>query len=224
VQEGLTSTGHLFPPREEDPILAALLGLPWKKIEEQEKDIGLLFFRRALDLPEYHDSFVKIASRGTAFFQGARAVDRNSIDGDRYGGITVPMPEVIIFGTAGEAPLHFPNVAELLGEHRSVAFEIDELVQHATMRGTALYQKGIAVTAHEADLVELSELLVEHPGLEMTGAGLNRGWYYRVGQDGLWTREAHANECDCGKDRVHQRHVSALHIVERYLTEAEFPR
>jgi hypothetical protein len=156
--------------------------------------------------------------RRDGVFQGARVADFGSVEGDAYGSITVPVPEITIFGTANEAPLRFPKVAELLAEHRSVAFEIDELIQHATMRGMVMYQKGIAVTAHEPYLVELSELIVEHPGLDMTAAGMNRGWFYRMGKDGLWRREAHADECDCGNERVHHRHISALHIVEDYLS------
>lgn len=217
AEEGFVLTDHLFPSTKEDPILRALLGLPWKKIDQRNNDTGLLFFKRALELPEYHDSFVKIASASTAFFQDARVADRGSIDGCRYGGITVAVPEVVLFGAAGAAPLRFPKVQELLAEHRSVIFEVNELIQHPTMRGKVLYQKGIAVTAHEHDLIELSALLVEHPGLDMTAAGLNRGWFYRVGRDGLWTRESHPDECDCGNEPTHLRHISSLHIAEYQL-------
>jgi hypothetical protein len=223
AEEGLTDTGHLFPSRKDDPLLAALLGLPWKKIAEEgdESAIGIPFFRRALDLPEYHDSFVKIAPPSTAFYQGARVAEFGSVVGGEYGGIAIPVPEITIFGTADRRPLRFPKVSELLASHRAVAFEIDELIQHATMRGMVLYQKGIAVTAHEANLVELSELMVEHPGLDMTRAGMNRGWFYRIGEDNIWRREEHPDECDCGNDRAHGRHISALHIVEAYLADPE---
>lgn len=219
AETGLVETDNLFPSAKEDPILRALLGLPWKEIEDFDKKLELPFFRRALDLPEYHDSFTKIASPATAFFRGARVAGFGSIDGDKYGGITVHVPELTLFGTADEAPLLFPKVRELLTEHRSVAFEIDELIQHTEMRGTVLYQKGITVTAHEPDLVEVGELMVKHPGLEMTVAGMTVGWYYRIGADGTWTREAHPQQCDCKDDEAHLRHLSALHIVEAYLTD-----
>lgn len=221
AEEGLIHTDQVFPSRREDPILRALLGLPWKRIEHPENKSGIIFFKRALDLPEYHDSFVKIASPAIAFFQGARVADRGSIDGEKFGGITVPVPEVTLFGTATDRPLRFPKVRELLTQHRSVAFEVDELIQHVNMSGTVLYQKGIVVTAHEPNLIEICELLVEHPGLQMTGAGINNGWYYRVYDNGLWTREEHAEQCDCGNESVHMRHVSALHIVEAHLTSPE---
>jgi hypothetical protein len=221
AEEGLIETDRLFPSRKEDPILRALLSLPWKKIDHPENNEGIPFFQRALDLPEYHDSFVKIASPGTAFFQGARIADHGSIDGDKYGGILVHVPEITIFGTADERPLRFPKVSELLAESRSAVFEIDELIQHVNMRGKVVYQKGILVTAHEPNLIELAELMVEHPGLDMTGAGMNAGWFYRVGDDGVWSREANPEQCGCGNDKVHLRHISALHIIEAYLANPE---
>lgn len=221
AQEGLVTTEDLFPSRKDDPLLRALLSLPWKKIENQGKDIGLLFFCRALDLPEYHESFVKISAEGTAFFQGAKVAQRGSIDGIPYSGTTVPMPEIVIFGSADEAPLRFPEIEKLLAEHRSVAFEIDELIQHPTMRGRTLYQKGIAAIAHEPTLVQVSELLVEHPGLDLTRAGINPGWFYRIGGDGLWRREAHSEECDCGHEKTHLRHISAMHIIEYHLANPD---
>ncbi len=221
AEEGLIETYDLFPSAKDDPILRALLGLPWKKIARPDDGMKLPFFRRALDVLEYHDSFVKIAARRTAFFQGACIADHGSIDGGKYGGIAVRVPEIALFGVARDAPLRFPTVRALLAKHRAVAFEIDELIQHANLGGTLLYQKGIVVTAHEPNLIDLCELTVEHPGLDLTSAGMNPGWYYRVGPDGLWTREAHPDQCNCGNEDVHLRHVSALHIVERYLVAPE---
>jgi hypothetical protein len=221
AEEGIVDTDRLFPSSKEDPLLRALLGLPWKKVKEPHEGINIPIFRRALEVQEYHDSFVKIAARRTAFYQGASVAGYGSIDGGKYGGIAIRVPEVTLFGVAPEAQLRFPKVSALLAEHRAVAFETDELIQHANMPGMVLYQKGIVVTAHAPDLIELSELMVEHPGLDLTKAGMNAGWYYRVGADGLWMREAHAEQCDCGSNDVHLRHVSALHIAEAYLTAPE---
>jgi hypothetical protein len=82
---------------------------------------------------------------------------------------------------------------------------VERDIQHVNMRGMVLYQKGILVTAHEPKLMEVCELMVEHPGLEMTAAGINKGWFYRAGEDGRWTRETHPEQCDCGNDSVHLR-------------------
>ena len=219
---GFKSTSDLFPPIDKDPILATLLRLPWKLIDHPENTPdSIQFFERALDIPEYDDSFQKIAAKGVAFYKGASVAERDSIDGVKNGGVIVKVPEIVLFGTADEAPLKFVKVLELIAEHGAAAFEIDDLFLHAPMRGSMLYQKGVVAILHEPDLVELGELMVEHPGLSLTSAGLVPGWFYRVADDGVWSRVIHADQCDCGNEEHHLRHVSALHIVEEFLTNPE---
>ena len=223
AQQGRTETETLFPPPSEDPILHALLGLPWREIKGVRDDkFTIPAFRRALDLPEYTESFVKIAWPQTAFYCGDTIAKKfQSIDGDPFGGIIVDVPDIVLFGSADlkNTPMCFPQVEALIQEHGTVAFEIDELIQHARVGHTTLYQKGIGVLLREADLFEVCELAVEHPGLDMTGAGFNKGWFYRRGTDGVWARENHKDECDCGSAEVHGAHISALHIAEAYLRE-----
>lgn len=106
-------------------------------------------------------------------------------------------------------------------EHRTVAFEVDHLIQHATLGNTAYYQKGIVVWEHEHGLIELCEMMVEHPGLDLIRASLVPGWFYRVDGEGFWHREPHAEDCNCGSARTHLRHLSALHIVEAFLNSPQ---
>jgi hypothetical protein len=221
IEEGLINTDSLFPSTRDDTILRILLELPWKMIEEVGRDLGIPFFRPALDIPEYHGSFTKIATTGMAFYRGARVADFGSIDGDRYGGIIVRVPEVAFFGEAGELPLRFPKVLELLSPKQSVAFEVNELFHHVGTSQDALYQKGVVAMMHDSDLIELCELFVRHPGLEMTGAGIGKGWFYRVGHDGVWRHEKNVDQCNCGNSSVHLRHISTLHIVEDFLASPE---
>lgn len=214
---GLDNTNALFPPITEDPILHALLGLPWREIEEvRDPNFDLPAFRRALSLPEYQDSFVKIAWPRTAFFRGGKVADTfETIDGDPVGGIVISVPSTVLFGTADETmPLSFPNIEALVSKFGTVTFEVDELIQHANMGHLTIYQKGIGVIPHGSDLFEVCELAVEHPGLDMTRAGFNYGWYYRKGANGLWELEHHLQECNCGDSNVHGQHISALHIAE----------
>lgn len=107
---------------------------------------------------------------------------------------------------------------ELLSKSQGLAFEIDELIQHASMGGHTLYQKGIALIAHEPRLIQLGELMVEHPGLDMTRSGMVTGWFYSVDDEGIWKRIDHASECVCGHSEPHMQHISALHIIEHYLS------
>lgn len=223
AEAGLNETHHLFPSSKEDPILGALLGLPWKEFSRvPDKPDGIPIFRRTLDLPEYEDSFVKIASPRTAFYRGARVADGIDLAGAKDGGIVVQVPDIAIFGTADAwMPLHFPKVRELLAQHRCVAFEVDQLIQHANLGNNAYYQKGVVAWEHEPGLVELCEMMVEHPGLDLTRATLVPGWYYRVDAEGVWKRELNAADCDCGRASIHQRHISALQITERFLQAPE---
>jgi hypothetical protein len=224
AERGLTDTSTVFPPPTEDPILHALLGLPWREIEGvRDSEFVIPAFRRALDLPEYAESYVKIAWPRTAFFCGDKVAEKfNSIDGDPFGGIVVSVPDIVLFGTADkDTPMRFPKVDSLMKKGRTVAFEIDELIQHANMGHTTFYQKGIGVIPRGSDLFEVCELMVEHPGLDMTGAGFNKGWFYRRDPDGLWVREIHPDECACGNASVHEMHISALHIAEAFLREPE---
>lgn len=219
VTHGLTDTNTLFPSPTEDPILRALLGLPWDEIKHRESLPNLPAFRRALDLPEYHPSFVKIAPARTAFYRGAKILEvQNAIDGAGEGGIVVSIPDVVLYGSADRsAPLRFPLIDTLLDENGTVAFEADALIKLAQRGEFPLYQKGIGVLRRERDLFEVCELTVKHPGLEMTSVGFTSGWCYRRQQNGTWLREESEGECECGSEVVHGRHLSALHIAEDFL-------
>ncbi|HHK5286498.1 TPA: FRG domain-containing protein [Pseudomonas aeruginosa] len=223
ASQGLMDTSTLFPPASEDPILKALLGLPWDEIKIEDSIKDLPAFRRALDLPEYHPSYLKIAPASTAFYRGAKILDtQDSIDGSAEGGILVNIPDLALYGSADRnTPLRFPHIDKLIDEHGTVAFEADTLIQHAQLGDLTLYQKGVGVLRREPDLFEVCELTVSHPGLEMTGAGFTAGWFYRRQANGLWTREENKLECSCGSEIVHGRHLSVLHIAEEYLMDPE---
>lgn len=219
--DGLSATEDLFPSASVDPILATLLSLPRKRVKHDGDGPKMPFFRRALELPEYEDSFVKISSTRVAYFNGDRVSEREKIEGVNARGVSIMVPEIALFGVADKAPLVFPNIKNLLNQHGAAVFEIDDIIQYAVSQDSIQYQKGVVVQMRGEDLVELSELIVEHPGLEMTAVGISRGWYYRFGENDLWVRERHPEECPCGNEAHHLRHISALHIIEEYLKDPE---
>lgn len=221
AEEGLVETNDLFPTTNEDPVLRALLGLPWKQVPDPNNEPIIPFFRRTLELPEYHESFVKIAPRSTAFFRSVKVADFGPVDGVKFEHIVVSVPDIVLFGSAEYRPMRFPKVMELLAQYQGVVFEIDELIQHANMGGHTLYQKGISLMAHEPNLIEVGELMVEHPGLEMTAAGMLKGWFYAISGDGTWQRVQHPDQCSCGSERTHKLHLSALQITEHFLANPE---
>lgn len=220
---GLTDTNTLFPSPTEDPILRSLLGLPWEEIMSEASLKNLPVFKRSLELPEYHPSFVKIAGAQTAFYRGARILDtQDSIDGNPHSGIFVEVPDMVLYGSADPSkPLRFSEIEKLINENGTVAFEADTLIKHPTLDHLPLYQKGVGVIPRGPDLFEVCELTVNHPGLRLSSAGFITGWTYRRQASGVWTREAQATDCSCGNPIVHAQHISALHIAEEFLKDAK---
>jgi hypothetical protein len=208
--EGFTDTNVLFPTREEDPILDALLSIPWKEVPLRKG--GMPGFHRGLDLPEYHDSFRKIASPETAFYRGEMIGDQKI----KFPGKVVAVPEIVFFGSSFDEQIPFPSLGKLFEEGVPVAFEIDDLVMHVPSR-VAEYQKGIVVSPHGDNLVEVSQLVVEHPGQDLAGAGYDVGWYYRIDDRGYWNREKNEKDCPCGRDVIHERYFRSLKIIEHFL-------
>lgn len=221
AHRGLIDTNKLFPSPAEDPILKALLGLPWEEINAASSLKNLPAFKRSLELPEYHPSFVRIAPAQTAFYRGARILDTQaSIDGDPHGGIIVEIPDMVLYGSIQELRPHlFPMIEKLVEEHGTVAFEAPILIKHASLGALPLYQKGIGVLPWGPDLFELCELTVNHPGLELKTAGFTKGWRYRRQSSGIWAREVSASDCPCDNEIVHHQHINALHIAEDFLRD-----
>ena len=146
AQNGFEDTNSLFPSLEGDPILNALLGLPWREIKGVRNDgFSIPAFRRSLELPEYSESFVKIAWPRTAFFRGERIAEKfGSIDGDPLGGIVVSVPEISLFGSADKnTPMRFPQIEALVQENGTVCIRsrrIDPARKHG--RNDALPKGG----------------------------------------------------------------------------------
>ncbi|EKD4047414.1 FRG domain-containing protein [Vibrio parahaemolyticus] len=220
----LTNTDSVFPPASKDPILKALLELPWREIKSlHDPEVSVPVFQRALELPEYHNSFEKIASPTTAFYRGQTISEMFDSLESRYGLLTggeiLSASELILFGSADtNTPLNFPKIEKKLEGNNYLAFEIDEIVKHPNVGDNIIYQKGIGIISHSLELFEVCALVVMHPGIEMTNAGFSPGWFYRRKSSGLWEREYHEYECDCGNENIHNRNISALHIAEDLLT------
>jgi hypothetical protein len=98
-----------------------------------------------------------------------------------------------------------------------VIFETEDLLRHSHLIHSSTYQKGIVVVSDDDGSIAVCELVVEHPGLDLTSAGPARGWFYEVDSDGIWQRRAHPEECPCGDIPTHSRHLDSLTIIEHFL-------
>lgn len=213
---GIFQTSDLFPSESEDPILRVLLSLPWKLIRGIDPDpdpLGIPAFQRSLDLPEYHESLSKIIPPNIAFYKGDSVGNPTP-----HEGIVISVADSILYGSPDRVEsLHFPKVQKLAEQHREVVFEADDLMRHPNMLDSSRYQKGLVVARQACGAVALCELVVEHPGLDLTSSGAARGWFYRINSDGTWFRQPNKEECDCGHASTHLRHLESLRIVESLL-------
>jgi hypothetical protein len=180
----------------------------------------LKIFRRAVDFPEYSNSWTKILPNRVALFHGTSIEDLpNSPDGTPENTISMRVPTSTMLGHAEAGNANFPEIQKLLGEYACVIFEIDDLIQNAPHQGHHLYSKGLSVAMKADGLIEVGALLVEHQGMELMHAGLNVGWYYQPNSTGRWIKVNHPEECPCGNAEVHGRHISTLRMIEAWLAD-----
>ncbi|WP_169195387.1 hypothetical protein [Devosia sp. MC1541] len=216
-EAGFVETSDLFPRIDEDPVLELLTSMPWKKIKipGEKGDDGLQFFDQPFEFPEYHDSFRKHNPPHIAYYDGKFSpMARMTEDIAIY-----DVPEIVVYGFADPVSTKFPRVAELLQQdERHFIFEIDTLVRRPG-RLSQEYLKGVAVSKAENGLLSVADFVVEHPGLQMHGCGVNMGWHYKIVDDGSWHRVVTKDDCPCNNNSIHEHHLSMLTIIEDQLTQ-----
>jgi hypothetical protein len=214
IKAGFSNLKDLFPDRRTDPILHLLLSLPWVKIGRNcaGKPIDIEFFQRALEIPEYHEEeLAKHQPVDVAFFCGAE------LAGIKDPTLTLcSAPAHIIFGSCDEPPV-FPRVTELVRRHKRVLFEVDELVWLPETMMEAIWGKGLWVEERPDGLVQVGDLVVSHPGRQLTAYGALAMWCYAVDDAGRWSRSPVEGDCPCGNPWRHQAHLSALGVLEHEL-------
>ena len=215
----MKSTSDLFPPPSEDPVLDILLSLPWSEIPipSDKTGISIPAFRRSIEIPEYSDEgYRKICSPNLAFYKHEKAATELA---GRDGITFYQVPELVMFGSA--TPLQaFPSILKILEAEKRVVFEIDNLVRLPETGPSQTYAKGLFLEWKD-DLIAVSDFVVDHPGMAITGAGMNFAWHYSVEQTGEWTRIVRPDDCPCKIIWRHAHHVSELSIIEAWLNDKE---
>lgn len=218
-ENGFISTDCLFPNIEHDPVLDILSSMPWNSIQvPNEKKDELKFFRQAFELPEYQDSFRKHNPPHIAFYSGEKSGAEKIADV-----MVFEAPEIIVYGFAHSIPMIFPNIFRLLQNDNShYIFEVDTLVRRPG-RLSADYLKGVAISKVGDGLFSVADFVVDHPGCQLQGCGINEGWHYRIEDDGKWVREITPEDCSCENNSVHYHHLSMLTIIDSLLSDNPSP-
>lgn len=214
---GLVSVNDLFPSSKEDFVLATLMNIPWERITTVDT---VPAYKRGLELPEYKDVFSKHLSPSIALYSLFWIADnRNNFALFK----NIPfykISEGAYYASSNEL-FDLKEVTKLLKTRKSFVIELNGLISIPESKVNYEYEKGIMVELITDDTALISGLILEHPGKEVTGAGMIQGWYYRINGN-LWTKEHHVGECGCNNHLRHELQFSLLRIFEDGLCNRNF--
>lgn len=213
----------LFPGPTVDPVMAALMSIPWVKreVDDDDNGIGMDFFDRGLPLPEYEVRDIRRTGSTTAYYRRFWLADAAKPE-TLLAETTFYLTEEALYHGSASGDLVFPHVTRLLRERTSIAVEIDGLVRHPYAAGSTQYGKGIYLEALPDDVMFVTELAVDHPGTRPGGFGITRGCYFRVDEGFRWHQIDHPEQCDCGRPAHHAHHLVVAEHFERALKERGF--
>jgi len=220
ARAGLGEQSDLFPSPKDDPILRSLLSLPFvhRRIEKDPPPFKV--FDRSLPLPEYGWTPVKRHSGAVAFyfpFWLANEQRRMPLE-DCFA--FVLCEEACFFGMDAHADLNFPMITKVVRQFRGVAFETDNAIYYSGENNFGAYGKGVYLKLMDDDTICVHEIILEQAGMRPSDVGIARGWRFRVTK-GRWIRIKDADDCPCGNDAVHLRHLTFLSNVEAFWAKGD---
>ncbi len=219
--EGAASLNTLFPRREEDVMLALLLSAPWELAPDRGSKIEL--YVRSLRLPEYDLAPHRTYDAKVAFYRPFWiSEDRGPEDSPFRAATFLRAPSEVLFGRRWSEVDPLPHLYGLLSERGSVVIETNGLVAFPESLGSVSYGKGIMLKLGKPGVVEVAGVCVEHPGCEISGVGVSLGWFYKVLDDGRWSRISCVGECPCNNPMRHEHHMAIAKMVDQLLRGGEF--
>jgi hypothetical protein len=199
ASRGLKATDDLFPNRDRDPILNCLLSVPWERVDRS-------IYSRGLKLPEYEPSEPERLG-GDAFCSRRVWISRNRPP-LLASAMFFRVPNALSYATGSPTGVVSPALDELVFRHGTVVLETDGLLMHPQLVGRPEFGKGVVLASAAEGTVEVSELIVEHPGTAVTLVAVNRGYKYRRAGERL-KRVPSIDDCTC-KDAARHEHLLSM--------------
>jgi len=109
-----------------------------------------------------------------------------------------------------------PQLKRAIRRYGGVVLESKTLVCDPLKIEGYEYTKGIAVFQEDSELIGVYELTLVHPGTTISGMAVNHGYQYRWNNVGL-QRVPHKDDCPCGHEARHWRHLAALEALDSHL-------
>ncbi|MEW6529773.1 MAG: hypothetical protein AB1473_02980 [Thermodesulfobacteriota bacterium] len=217
---GFYKTEDLFPSREEDTILDALLRVPWTCLSDRD---GLAAFARGLALPEYDWRHEKIFPPQNAFFRPFWIADNRGGEQLPFWNATfVRVPEEMLYPPPRPADVRLKKVCAFLRAKRSVAIEANGIIGFPEFPHDCRYGKGVFVSLVDEETAEICSIMVEHPGMQLVRSGITMPWTYRLSHDFTWIRVAGPQDCPCNNDQRHLHNFWIVATLEHMLSSGEF--
>jgi len=214
----LVNVDDIFPSREKDFILKALLDLPWKKTLHNDP---IPSYRRGLDIPEYDFRFIKHLHPKVTLYKEYWIAENRGNSNSLFQNVPFyRMPEEVYYANTDKR-FSLREVTKLLRQYKIIILELDGLINIPELRGNYEFEKGVVIELINAHIVCVSGLILEHPGHLVSGVGVNNGWFYRI-NGSYWDKQQHADQCTCNNFLRHELQFSLLRILNEALLNNQF--
>jgi hypothetical protein len=214
---GFQTTNDVFPPPEDDKLLANLLNLPLHLIDVPNP----LFpaYSRSLEIPEYQETIPKHLPPTTALYSPfwlSDVLDNNQNE------VCLHVPEEIFYASIQiGAPI--PRICEYIRQSDVTNIETNELICYPAIPHTTTYEKGISIRKDQGNLYDVCGITVDYAGNELVGAGGSEGYRYELIGDQLIRRPS-PTDCSCGDPDRHTLHLRAIAALDEMLKTAKTER
>lgn len=217
---GISEVSDLFPNTERDPLLQALMSLPWKRrnFADDKGDFDVPVFERTLEIPDYDYEPQRRLRDSVALFDSFSIEPHlRDTDGPFKDAPVYKVPSPLFFGRTDYEERSLELLSSEVEKHGAVVIETEDLVRFPDMELGCVYGKGIFVCKDENGFM-VADLVVDHPGTLYTGFGINAGWHYSE-VSGSWRRISNPRECPCKNHNRHKHHMSVLYRFEEWLIQ-----
>jgi len=224
-QKGFTSTSTLFPDSKDDLFLRYLLSLPWTKVEK-DKELPRLFVRE-LRIPEYDFQVTKPYPPEHAFWTPFWIADHRASfstaegkpEGPLLNAMFYKVSESIFYAKPTPEGIGLEYLHRALQKGQALVVETANLLRYPVNLGTEQYTKGIAVLPVDPSRIEVCEVILDHPGTQITGVAVNKGYRYRWIGNKL-ERAGYDGDCPCGNENRHLRLLAVLETLNEFIPKA----
>jgi len=207
--KGIHKVTDVFPSKKDDFILNFLLSLPWEKMPI---DNTIPTFKRALDIPDYEENFVKRLPPEITLYENFWIADNMQEPHEKFKNTTFYKLPQLSYYTNTKEPFDLTYVSQILKNHGDFFVEVDGLIKLVEVTEPTFYEKGIYVSLEDSGLISVCSLSINHPSNIVTGFGIEIGWFY-ANNEGVWNKVPHPEQCPCNNELRHQLHFSLLNIL-----------